>query len=431
MDKRTCSATRDPLPCERPRDPGAVARAVWRAVWRASWRLSLREFVMGTLLVLPWSGGAQAEDLLCPGPASQPLPVVTGLTGPVAPLPPTFAGHGMCMGVVTSTTLESDVPQEQSRFHGGMNDFIDAPRTSPREDYVFLPYLNVSNHQSKADLEKQFRPGTCFPINDDHTSFAMRARGFLAVTPEMVDRRVHFGVFCDDACSLVIHDGSGQAHPVVLRPPALGAPAWRSTNTVIFPAPGLYPIELLYVQIAERANLEVSMMVEGIDGGSFCDVEASVGGPHNPDLPAAGFKLLGAKVVLSVEGEWPSGEEQCRQCRRDQADSPGNGGCGEGSGLYCNAAALCAPCTSALRCGPQCVTCPSGWECDPITGGCQSPPPPLPPPPPSPPKGGTGCSVGPAGARPVDSWSFGLLLLAMALKRCGRGTRRRPGKPWG
>jgi outer membrane exchange protein TraA len=392
----------------------------WHAAVRASPRRGLHEFALRALLMLPLFGprAAQAEALLCTGLFLQPLPAVAELTGPAAPLPAALAGDGMCVDWKISSMPKNDFPVERSLFQPAVEAFLTGSGASPYSGYLFFQRPNMCNHQSRAEVQKQFGSDACFPLNDDHTSFALRARGFLAVTPEMTGRPVHFGLFCDDACSLTVHDRTGQAHPVVIRPPALGVPAWRSTNTVSFPAPGLYPIELLYVQVTERANIELSMMVEGIDGGFFCDVEAPVDTPYDPGLPAAGFKILGSdRILLSVEGQWSAGKEQCSSCERGQADSPGNGGCGEGSGLYCNAAAICAPCTSALRCGPQCVACPAGWGCDPAAGACR------------PPEGGSGlgCSLGGATERPPGSWAFGLMMsglgIALLRRRSRKGSR--------
>jgi outer membrane exchange protein TraA len=321
----------------------------------------------------------------------------------------------MCIDWKVSAMPQRDFASDRGDFNSAIATFLDGSNASPRSGYLFFERPNICNHQSMADVQKQFGGSACFPLNDDHTGFGLRARSFLVVTPEMIGRAVHLGLFCDDACSLTVHDGTGQAHPVVLRPPALGVPAWRSTNTVFFPAPGLYPIELLYVQITERANIELSMMVEGVDGGPFCDVEAPVETPANPDLPAAGFKILGFnRLLLSVDGQWSVEKDQCSQCGRNQADSPGNGDCGEGSGLYCNAAALCAPCTSALRCGPQCVACPSGWGCDPAAGACRPPEK----------GGGPGCSVGAARAKPLGAWAIGLMLSGVGIVLLRRHGRR-------
>lgn len=398
-----------------------------RAAMRSSPKLVRHELAIRALLMLPlWGplgpigqGSARAEAPPCAGMYSQPLSAVTELTGPVAPLPAALDGDGMCIDWKMSSLPEWDFPIERSRFNLAIETFLGDSGAFPRSGDLFFQRPNLCNHQSLAEVQKQFGSDACFPLNDARTSFALRARGFLAVTPEMTDRPVHLGLFCDDACSLTVHDRTGQAHPVVIRPPALGAPAWRSTNTVFFPAPGLYPIELLYVQVTERANIEFSMMVEGIDGGFFRDVEAPVETSYDPDLPAAGFKILGRdRILLSVDGQWSAGKEQCSQCDRRQADVPGNGGCGEGSGLYCNAAALCAPCTSAQRCGPQCVACPSGWGCDPAAGACQ------------PPErgGGLGCSAGASPGRPLGAWALGLMMSGIGIAHLRRRRWKGPAR---
>lgn len=90
----------------------------------------------------------------------------------------------------------------------------------------------------------------------------------------------------------------------------------------------VFDIELLYVQVSERANIELSMMVEGLDGSSFCDVEVPVDTPYDPGLPAEGFKILGSdRMLLSVDGQWSAGKEQCSSCERRGLGVRSGGGC--------------------------------------------------------------------------------------------------------
>ncbi|HYV43438.1 MAG TPA: outer membrane exchange protein TraA family protein, partial [Myxococcaceae bacterium] len=163
---------------------------------------------------------------------------------------------------------------------------------------------------------------------------------------------LHFGFYADDAVSLTIYDQNQVAYPVLTRPPQLGSATWRTTNTVKFSFAGLYPVEILYAEISGHSALEMSVL-----DGPFTDFEIPVGQTGSVNLATNGFVLFQpAQFLLAEDGSVPGGNpDACTQCLRQNANTPGNGGCG--SGNYCNAAAVCAPCTTTAFCGPACVPC--------------------------------------------------------------------------
>src|SRR5207245_485210 len=110
--------------------------------------------------------------------------------------------------------------------------------------------------------------GCDFIVNDTTTSFGSRLRGFLNITSDLAGKPMHFGLYADDAVSLTFFGKSGAIFPVITRPPQLGLPTWRVTNSVTFGEAGLYPLEILYVEIAEHAALELSYTT-----GDFMDFE--------------------------------------------------------------------------------------------------------------------------------------------------------------
>src|SRR5439155_21296698 len=111
-------------------------------------------------------------------------------------------------------------------------------------------------------------------------------------------------------------------------------------------------VEVLYVEIADDAALEMSVF-----DGAFSDFEASAGQMGSPDLKTSNFTLFQPVQFFQTDDGFPPFADlnRCEQCNRQFANLPGNGGCG--SGFYCNEAALCAPCNSALFCGPSCSPC--------------------------------------------------------------------------
>src|SRR5262249_50363310 len=159
-------------------------------------------------------------------------------------------------------------------------------------------------------------PSTCkiggcdFFVTDTTTSFGSRLRGYLNVLPSLAGRPIHFGFYADDAVSLTFYDKAQTPYPVFIRPPVLGAPTWRTTNTGTFSKPGIYAVEILYVQIVEHAALELSIL-----DGAFTDFELPANQVGSINLNSAGFKLLDVPNFFQTDnGEQPFADpKMCAQ----------------------------------------------------------------------------------------------------------------------
>jgi outer membrane exchange protein TraA len=306
--------------------------------------------------------------LACPAWAAKlPDVVVTG--DPVAPSP-TQPGTGLCVANSVSSDPANDFPQSTSSYIGGMNDFMERTAAS-RTTYVLRTPFDLSNNNtggtqaSKGDFVDAV-PGCasygCFFAADPLSSFGSRFRGYLNVTPSMVNKPLHFGFYADDAVSFVLFDRNNVQYPVINRPPQLGAATWRSTNSVTFQQSGLYPVELLYAEVTEHAALEMALL-----DGSFVDFERPASQTPIIKLNDSSFLLVQPEQFFQTETGRPSFPDdpatpddelrKCSQCNRASANAPGNGGCGLNSGYYCNGAALCAPCDTSRLCGPACSPC--------------------------------------------------------------------------
>lgn len=340
--------------------------------------------------------------LLALSPASALAATPQTITDPVSK-PLEITGTGLCAASAISLQPATDFQQSQTGYNPSVNDFIEAHKAD-RVESVIRTLLDLSNNNdsgvdkpSYGDFRDQFLPicgtGGC-PLyqNDDVTSFATRMRGFLNVTEELAGKPLHFGIYCDDAVSLTFFNKNKVVTPVITRPPILGFATWRTTNTVTFEQPGLYPLEVLYVEIGEDAAFEMSYRVAD---GTFTDFEYPLNNMNSVNLNNAGFTLFQPTAffhTLSGEPSFPD-FNQCQQCERQFADQAGNHGCVPG--YYCNAAALCAPCDTDIFCGPTCSPCQGetpfcintneqaecgacrddfdckvGYQCDPVTHTC-------------------------------------------------------------
>ena len=299
--------------------------------------------------------------------AGQPLPPVIVEGEPVAPSPKS-TGTGLCMSSRVSKNIVVDFPQSTASFSGGVNNFLEtapnADNPNVRFTQVLRTPLDLSNNNSSGtrasygDFVNAMGNWGCQEAgcdlfrNDIDTSFASRMRGYLNVTPEMAGRVLHFGIYTDDAASLVIFDRGARFYEVIVRPPQIGAATWRTTNSVTFRKSGLYPIELLYAEITEHAALEVSVYI-----GDFVDFERKAS--DNPvNLSSNGFSILEPAHFFQTETgrpSYPGDATQCQQCKRQFTNTAGNNGCDPS--YYCNGAALCAPCDSSTFCGPSCSPC--------------------------------------------------------------------------
>lgn len=348
-----------------------------------------------SLLALP---GLLALILAIPTPA-QADPVT--ISEPVAP-PLEGNGFGLCMASAVSSSPSADFGfLDQGNYNGSLNSFIEAHRDDRVESTLRTPFdlsnNNISGTQASlgdfrdATMDPACQAGGCgFFINDDTTSFGSRLRGYLNITADLANQPIHFGFYADDAVSLTFFDRSADIYQVMIRPPQLGIPTWRLTETVTFEQPGLYPLEILYVEIAEHSALEMSYLM-----GSFEDFERPSSQSPVIQLDEAGFTLFQPIQFFQTLSGSPAFADldQCKQCDRQFVNRAGNNGCD--GGYYCNDAALCAPCDTSLFCGPTCSPCGAatpfcinrngdntcvecledsdcrdGFQCDPATNTC-------------------------------------------------------------
>lgn len=272
-------------------------------------------------------------------------------------------GTGLCIAQAISQSPASDFGNlNVGNYNGSLNTFIEAHK-GDRVESVIRTLLDLSNNNSSG-LQSSFgdftnaieicKLGGCdFLVNDTTTALGGRARGYLNVTSDMVGKNIHFGLYTDDAVSLTFFGPSGAIHPVIIRPPQLGLPTWRVTSSVTFQEAGLYPLEILWAEIAEHAALEMSWIIDD----AFVDFERPANQAPVVKLKGAGFQLFAPEQfsqTVSGQQSFPD-INSCQQCERQFVNIPGNHGCP--SSYYCNDAALCAPCDSAVVCGPTCSPC--------------------------------------------------------------------------
>jgi outer membrane exchange protein TraA len=314
--------------------------------------------VLTATLLMVLAPAAHAEG-------EQPLPPVVVTGDPVA-ASPRQPGSGLCSASRISTDPSADFQTSTSAFIAGLNSFMEnAPNASnpnARVTSVLRTLFDLSNNNqsgqklSYGDYENAVPgcpAGGCgFISNDPAISFGVRLRGFLNVTPDMLGMPVHFGFYTDDAVALTVYDRQSRAYPVINRPPKLGFPVWRTTNNVTFLKSGLYTLEVIYAAVGGDAALEMAVLV-----GNFTDSERPQNQLPIVRLNEAGFSLLSPASLYQTESGRPSypDENKCQQCNRQYANTAGNNGCDPS--YYCNGAALCAPCDSAVFCGPSCSPC--------------------------------------------------------------------------
>ena len=292
---------------------------------------------------------------------------VTVAGDPVAPLP-SAPGTGACAITRVSTNPANDFPQSAGTFVSGMEAFFGNDAGAWTTTTITRPFDLSNNQNAGLDANGDFvsavpgcQAGGCdFAVNDSTTSFGMRVRAFFAVSAARANKPLHVGAMTDDAVSLTVWDASGAAYPVFVRPPQLGFASWRTTNTVTFPKPGLYPIEILYAQVADKAYLELSTYE-----GTFTDFERPSNQMPIVDLATAGFTLIPATdLYAATTAVADGGAPTCVPCTR-LADA-GTTGCSAGS--YCNPAALCETCNTNAHCGTTCAPCGAGESC--VAGQC-------------------------------------------------------------
>ncbi len=278
---------------------------------------------------------------------------------PVAP-PLEEPGTGLCMASAQASPSDFDLLNNNvTGYIGIVSSFL---ASNPLAERVLRSPLDLSNNFTLPDDLTSFGDftggdpscliGGCdFFGVDDGMPFFSRLRGFLNVTPELAGQPIHIGLYADDAVSLTFYDKNLAAFSLMIRPPQLGSPTWRLTETITFDKEGLYPVEIIYGGIINFTALEMSFFI-----GDFQDQELPAP-MWTVTLSEAGFQLFDQSAfVQTLSGVPPFADpDQCQQCDRQFVNLPGNGDCPFGN--YCNEAALCAPCDSALFCGPQCSPC--------------------------------------------------------------------------
>jgi outer membrane exchange protein TraA len=294
------------------------------------------------------------------------------LSEPVTP-PLDGDGTGLCAATAESTSSNDVLPLlNEGSYNGSINGFMEAHKDD-RIELVLRTLFDLSNNNEESarrpsygDFTSLTPPncgvGGCSFVTKDvmtqayydrpETAFASRFRGFFNVTDAFAAKPIHFGFYADDGVSLTFFDKNAGNTPVLTRYLEVGKPTWRITNTVTFEKPGLYPFEILYFEVAEHAALEMSYLI-----GSFQDFNSVPGTAGTPSLKDAGFTLFPPTTFFQTLSGVPSFPDlnQCRQCDRQFVNIAGNNGCDPGN--YCNEAALCAPCDTAVFCGDTCSPC--------------------------------------------------------------------------
>jgi outer membrane exchange protein TraA len=310
--------------------------------------------------MLPKRLAFASAALLALVPAMASAAPVTIPKGVAAPLP--GSGTGLCAASAKAmdATIEFGLLNPNA-YTGNINAFIEAHKAD-RVETVIRTLLDLSNNNldgkntSYGDFVNSVagcQPGGCdFYVNDATTSFATRFRGYFNVTEALAGKPIHFGFYADDAVSLTFFGAMGVQYPVIVRPAQIGTATWRLTETVTFSEPGLYPVEILYIEIVTNAALEMSYFI-----GDFTDFQRPSEQAPVIKLGAAGFTLAPPTDFFQTLSGAPSFQDvnQCQQCDRQFVNQASNNGCQPG--YFCNDAALCAPCDTDKFCGPSCSPC--------------------------------------------------------------------------
>lgn len=364
------------------RSQAAVLRAAWLA------------------LCLGWLFQTSASQ-------AQRLPTVTVDGDPVAPNPTDenkkrLPGTGLCAAYRYLGPPQSQGGPDPSTyfrprgagfpasgaidFPDSVNDFMDgktgAASSTPRTDETLLTPFDLTNFfegigiNSRGDFVstpgcpafngKDY--GCWFPaapkdVNTLAGSFGSRFRGFVNILPEWVNQNIHFGFLTDEAVAMYIYTkAKPPSGPEVKLTISRGVSGtvnkYRVTNSVLFRKPGLYPIEITYAQYSQAASLELAILF----GSSFTDLDEPGDDPGTKPLGTLGFALTystpdtffqTASGVVPYDG-LPA---RCKQCPRTLANVPNqpSGTCDPG--MFCNEAAVCAPCIGDQFCGKSCKQC--------------------------------------------------------------------------
>ena len=266
------------------------------------------------------------------------------------------------------------------------------------------------------------RPAGCdefgchFADNDATTlAFQVTLRGFLRVPAAWAGQYVNFAMYVDNSAGMALwQDKRSVKSPIgyynnnplgslprfaFSRRRSSATEAWRISNRVKFNEPGLFPVEFWFYQVGGVAALELSYKVGDLDFPNGLKKQAGrtddrvMSSPPTVSFASLGFQPVtsdmfqqttdGNDVVLfqnvraqagakpTPQGLIAEARGACLQCPRQFADVQGKGndvGCPEvpdgQAALYCNEAALCAPCgNSNTHCGRSCQTCTQDEFC--------------------------------------------------------------------
>lgn len=239
-----------------------------------------------------------------------------------------------------------------------LTNFVDPPGLDSRGD--FISTRNCPAYMGKDN-------GCWFPAAPEdpvilNNSYGSRIRGFINILPEWANQKIHFGFLTDDATAMYIYTkakppNAAEAKLVISRGAVTGATKYRVTNQVVFAKPGLYPIEVTYAQYYQAGILEMAILIDP----TFVDIDEIAGigtkplGTYNFSLeytlPTQFFQT--ASGVLPYDGQ----ADRCKQCPRSLANVPNQPAGTCDSGMFCNEAAVCAPCIGDQFCGKSCREC--------------------------------------------------------------------------
>lgn len=222
------------------------------------------------------------------------------------------------MALLNKAPNDANILDRRSRIFGNLNfrnsdllaigDF-----TAPDAADALFPYSNSAS----ADP-----PGI-------DTNIALRLRGYLNIKDNLSGSPMTFGLNCDDACSLTI---ATQA----IIPLADVRISTRFTKQVIFQAPGLYPLEIVYFQNASAAFLEWSRALSAEPEGSQIN-----------SLDVSTFQIVPPTDLFAAITDT---NVACQECGAPGMTCATGSYCGDG---------LCQRCTLPDHCGPSCITCPA------------------------------------------------------------------------
>jgi outer membrane exchange protein TraA len=288
---------------------------------------------------------------------------------------PETQGTGLCTASKISNNSSQDFAQDPLFFSDKFNAFMESSVGTRVESVLRTPF-DLSNNNTEVvgtkhsygDFEDavpgcrtggcDFSPSILNEDNKDSIKFGVRFRGYLNVTPAITESPQHFGFFTDDAVSFVLFDKEGRRYDVINRSIDVGFPTWRTTNSVTFDHPGLYPVEILYAALGGDSAVELSILA-----GAYVDFEREASKTPAANLRDDGFTLVAPTSFYQTESGRTSFPDafKCEQCNRRNAGDFTNSGCDES--YYCNLAAVCAPCDTSEFCGPSCTTCGANEEC--------------------------------------------------------------------